>query len=132
MAEVLSLVERGWRGARECSLRLNDRRVAVTHVIAGSLDADVRAMIAPRPSIRLRDVPRKLFPVYLWWALLVHAGGGRLRWVLVDNPRTLKRIGWWCRWFGVTPVRIQERDGRYELHVDGRLCPFDEAFSGAT
>ena len=43
---VLSLVERGWFGARTCSLSLNAMEIPVTHLIKGSLNADLRAMIA--------------------------------------------------------------------------------------
>lgn len=118
--EVLSVVERGWRGARECSLTLNAMAIPVTHLIKGSLSREVRAMIRPYPHIHLVSVPRALFRLWLWWTVGWRTLAGRLRWVLVDQERTLRELTWWCRLWHVTTVLIHEADHGSTLTVQGR------------
>jgi hypothetical protein len=113
--EALSVVERGWRGARECSITLSARAVPVTHLIKGSLKADLRAMIRPYPGVRLVSVPRIAFRAWLWALLVWGTMWGRLRWVLIDHERTLKEVAWWCRMCGLTSVFIQETGQGYDL-----------------
>ena len=117
---VLSVVERGWRGARTCSIVLSAAGVPVTHVIKGYVNRDLRAMIQPYRRMHLISVPRPVFRLGLWCALIVGTVTRRLRWVLVDHERTLREIGWWCRLFDVTPVTIYDTEGGYELYQDGR------------
>ncbi len=114
-SEVLSVVERGWRGARECSITLSARAVPVTHLIKGYLKADLRAMIRSYQGVQLVSVPRAAFRVWLWGLLVWGTMVGRLKWVLVDHERTLREVAWWCRVFGATPVFIQETDQGYDL-----------------
>ena len=117
---VLSLVERGWSGARTCSLMLNIIAIPVTHLIKGWLNAEHRAMIQPRPHIRIISVPRPMFRIGMWLALAGSTLTGRLRWVLIDQERTHQEIGWWCRLFGIVPLMIRETHGGYELEQHGR------------
>jgi len=126
--EVLSVVERGWRGARECSLVLSTVGVPVTHLIKGFLNAELREMIRPYPGIRMISVPRPLFRLWLWWTLCWQTTTGRLRWVLLDHERTLREISWWCRRFGLTSVAVHETHQGYELWVGGRHMPLALAF----
>ncbi len=128
MADALSLVERGWRGARQCSLALNDHRVAVTHLVKGRLSREVRQMIAPQPFIRVCAVPRWAFPACAYGMLIGNAMRGHLRWVLVDHPRTLARLERWCRQVGIVAVFINELDNGYELTVNGQPRAFRDVF----
>ena len=57
MPELLSVVERGWQGARECSLILARQGIRVTHLVKGRLPSGVRALIQPVQGIVLRDAP---------------------------------------------------------------------------
>ena len=114
-SHVLSVVERGWRGARECSIALSARAVPVTHLIKGSLKADLRAMIRPYPGVELISVPRAMFRAWLWGLLVWGTMLGRVRWVLVDHERTLREVAWWCRVCGLTLVFIQETAQGYDL-----------------
>lgn len=120
MTRVLSLVERGWRGARELSLALKDRGVVVTHLIKGRLSKEVREMIRPYPSIRLVDVPKAVFPLACWaWVVT----GGLLRraqWVLVDRDRTASGLDWWCAVLRIGLVRIEERGGGFVVRLGER------------
>ena len=125
-SSVLSLVERGWQGTRQCSLALDARGVPVMHLIKGRLGRDVRAMIRRYPLIRILDVPRPLFPAWVWGILVTGTAVGRVRWILVDNARMLTRVAWWCRRFRLTPVLIRERDRGYELWVADRLASLEE------
>jgi hypothetical protein len=128
---VLSVVERGWRGVRECSIALSAQAVPVTHLIKGRLGADVRAMIRPYPGVRLVSVPRIAFRAWLWGLLAWGTIWGRLRWVLVDHERTLREVAWWCRVCGVTPVFIQETDQGYDLRrSDGERLSLQALIGG--
>ena len=90
---VLSVVERGWRGARQCSLALDAMAIPVTHLIKGYLTPELRAMVRPYPHIRLVSVPRVLFRVWLWPIVLWQTATGRLRWMHIDHERTFKGVG---------------------------------------
>lgn len=125
-ATVLSLVERGWYGARICSLALAGRGVAVTHLIRGVLGPNVRGIIQPHARIRLVEVPRPLYVVALWTSVLVGGALRRIRWVLVDNERTLHRLQWCEAIFGVTAVLMREESPAYALSIRGRVLPLDE------
>jgi len=128
MASVLSLVERGWRGARECSLVLAGRGMGVLHLIKGSLEPEVLAMIQARPGIRLTGIPRPLFRLVLWLVLVGQTLAGRLRWVLVDNERTLRAVAPWCALCRLTPVLIEPDGNGYRLSIHRRVAPLDEVF----
>ena len=123
---VLSIVERGWRGARECSLALHRLAIPVTHLIKGYIGGPVRAMIQTTPLTTIVSVPRALFRVWLWGMLMWQTATGRLRWVLLDHERTLREISWWCRRFGVVPVMLQEHAQGYDLMIDRRRCTLEE------
>ena len=125
---VLSLVERGWAGARQCSMDLSGRGISVHHLIKGHLGRGVRAMIAPVPHVRLTSVPRPLFRFVLWWAVVTETLTGRLRWLIVDHERALGEVQWWCRLFGLTPLFIRDFDDRYELSAGGRIVTAADAF----
>ena len=125
---VLSVVERGWHGARECSLALDAMAIPVTHLIKGYLNAGLRTMIRPYPHIRIVSVPRVLFRIWLWRLVLWQTLTGHLRWILIDHERTLREVAWWCRIFRLTPVVIRETEQGYELWVGGRRMSFSSLF----
>jgi hypothetical protein len=124
---MLSLVEHGWQGARQCSLALKSRHVSVTHVVKGWLERDLRAMIEPHPHIRVVSAPRWAFRLWVWPRVIVGTLQGRLRWILMDHERSHRELAWWCRCFGILPVMIQERDGGgYDLEIHGRRVSLEE------
>ena len=118
--EVLSVVERGWRGARECSLTLNAWAIPVTHLIKGYLSPELRAMVQPHPYIRIVSAPRVAFRIWLWGMLLWCTARGRIQWLLVDHERTLREVTWWCRMCGVILVVIHETAQGFTLELDGQ------------
>lgn len=113
--EVLSVVERGWRGARECSLVLSAKAIPVTHLIKGYVNTELLAMIQPVPHMRIISAPRPLFRLWLWWALGWGTLTRRLRCVLIDHERTLREVSWWCRLWGLASVTIRDTDEGYDL-----------------
>ncbi len=129
MPELLSLVERGWQGARECSLALAPRGIRVTHLVKGRLPADVRALIQPVEGIAIADAPRWWFRGSLWSRLIWGSLTRRLRWILCDHERTLAAIQPWCGPMGVTPVLIRELAEGAELSVRGRVRTLSELVS---
>jgi hypothetical protein len=130
MPELLSVVERGWRGARECSLDVARQGIQVTHLIKGRLPPDVRRLIQPVQGIALYDAPRWRFPLLLWTHLVAGALTRRVRWALFDHERTLAAAGRWCRLAGVTAVLIRESGERVELSVQGQPLTLVELVSG--
>ena len=120
---VLSLVERGWQAARECSLDLERRGIEVLHLIKGRVDPDVLALITPVPNSRLMSIPRTLFWCVAWscwlWLLL----RGRLRIVLVDNQRSLERLYWWAQFTHVQLMMVRPGNAGYEVWARERRLP---------
>lgn len=122
---VLSLVERGWQAARECSLDVEGAGVTVIHIVKGRLSRSIRAMFAPRPHIRIISMPRNLFWLVTGLLFIGVSLAGRLRVVLVDNDRSYRRLGGWVRflgfqqgldvWIPVNLLMVQEGPEGYEL-----------------
>ncbi|MBI2104137.1 MAG: hypothetical protein HYT90_00950 [Candidatus Omnitrophica bacterium] len=112
---VLSLVERGWQAAREYSLDVQREGGGVVHLVKGALSPAVHAMIAPQPRVRVVSVRRALFwPLaWAWCAGLLAAA--RLRGVLVDNERSLRRVRRWVGGPRVRLVRVGPGGRGYEL-----------------
>ena len=113
--QVLSLVENGWRGARQCSLWLSSKGIPVTHLIKGRLSADIRALIRPYPNIYLKDTDRWIFRPLLALHLVGMTLFGGVHAVLVDQPRTLRQVRRWCRRWGIPIFLIEELPGSYQL-----------------
>jgi hypothetical protein len=127
-AGVLSVVERGWFGARDCSLELSARGVPVLHAIKGRLTADELRLIEPRPLITIRAVPRPIFRAWLWLAIARLAARRRIRWCLVDHERTARELAPWLRLLGVRLIELRERADGYDLVAEGRLTSPDQVF----
>ena len=98
---VLSLVERGWCAARKRSFELQREGIGTLHLVKGRLSAEVRSMVEREPGIRLAGIPRQLFWPVAWALCVALAIQRRLRTVLVDNERSLRRVKRWpgCRSF---------------------------------
>ena len=101
---IVSLVERGWQGARECSLdpSLSDRDMV--HVIKGLVPRPVIDMIVTTPSTQLACAPKWLFWLLVWALLPGLWLTGRLQAVLVDNDRSYRRLRGW-QWAGVVVAK---------------------------
>ena len=126
---VLSVVERGWRGARQCSLKLSARGIPVTHLLKGWLRPEIRAMIQPVPGVSVIGSPRWCFRAILWFFVLAGTVSGRLRWVIVDHERSLCQVHGWCRRFGVAVLLIRDTREGFELSRDGQPAFLRELLS---
>ena len=127
-AEVLFAVERGWRGARECSRTLSRQGIAVTHVVKGWAPKEVRALVTPLPFVRMVWVPRWWFRLPLWVLLVAGSLRRRVRWVVVDHERTLREVSGWCKRTGVTLLWMQEHEHGYQLLNNGQPIPDTSEF----
>lgn len=126
--EALSVVERGWAGARQCSLELSRRGIGVTHLIKGRLSREELAMITPVPRVQVRSVGRIWFRLALWAVAGWMAARGRLGWCLVDHERTARELAGVGRWLGIGIVQVRDRDDGYELLVNGRPSSVEDVF----
>lgn len=122
---IVSVVERGWRGARECANAANAAGAPVIHLIKGRISPQVREMIGPTPQQQVVAWPRPLFYLGLWCWLVPRALLGRVRWVLVDHERTYRGLSRWGRWCGVTPVTIREGEEGWTLWRGDARVPLD-------
>lgn len=103
---ILSLVERGWQAAREWSLHQRPPQTSVVHLIKGTLQAEIRSLIRPVPHVTVMAIPRRAFWPVAFGCFLWHVCRGRLQAVLVDNPRSHRRVGLWIRWLRRPNVRM--------------------------
>ncbi len=114
---VISLVERGWQAARECSLDLEPSGLVVVHLVKGRLTRSVRAMVAPKAHIHLMDLPRNLFWLVAWPACIGMQVLGMLRIILVDNDRAYQRLERWASRVQVQLVLVRPVREGYELQL---------------
>ncbi len=120
---VCSLVERGWRAARECSLDPQQQDVRFLHLVKGRLPRPLRALIAPRPNVRIISVPRQAFWAAAWVMLLGLRGCGRLQGVLVDNEKAWRRVEAFSRAVGAALSLVRPGAERYELWAGSARWP---------
>ena len=118
---LLSLVERGWQAARECSLEAAAAGCGTTHLIKGWVPPEVLyGLTPPQPRIRLVGVPKRLFWPIAWLAAMSVNLSGALRAVLVDNERAAKRVGRWLRGRRDRIYLVRPGAQRYELWLGQR------------
>jgi hypothetical protein len=125
---AVSLVERGWQAARDCSLQLEGRDVTITHVMKGMVPRDVLALVEPRPWIRVAPVSRLAFRPLMWVIVLVGGITRQVRWVLCDNERTWRELRPWCRRLGVACVEVHLEPLPFTLRIDDQARGLAEVF----
>ena len=96
MMRVLSLVEKGWAGARQLSIHLARAEGEVEHLVRGRISRDVLAVMTPHPGMRIRGIPRQWYKVIVWIRLFVAQRLRQPSLILIDNERTAQ---WIDRWF---------------------------------
>ncbi len=120
-AVVVSLVEKGWAGARRASIPLAREGLAVRHLVKGRLRRDLLEVITPHPGMTLAGCPPRWYRLAAWLALLWGLLQGRLAWVLVDNDRAAR---WVARSFPMAAGRVvlvqEAADGSPILLRQGR------------
>ncbi len=93
---VISLVEKGWAGARQISLELAREGIVVCHLVKGRLPRELLRVLSSHAELHLKGAPPRLFKTIAWSVLAGSQFNGAARLVLVDNERTLHWVG---RWF---------------------------------
>ena len=125
---VLSLVEKGWAGARQLSIRFSPEGLRVRHLVRGRLAADVLACLSPYAGITIWGIPRRVYRAVVWLELLAAPLHGPVRAILVDNERSVK---WITRWFPQLQDRVvllQERgDGAPVIKWQGAKANLEMA-----
>ena len=117
---VLSLVERGWQAARECSLDLQRQGICVTHLLKGHLSQSVRSLIEPKPHVRIISVHRAFFWPTAWLICLGLTLTGKLKSLLVDNERSYHRFSWWAQGARLNLTMVRQGTEGYEFWVGPR------------
>lgn len=112
---ILSLVERGWQAARELSLDVQARPLCFVHVIKGDHGHRARALVAERPNTRLVSLPYPLFWPGTLSLMVGFALTRRLRGILVDNERSVRRMGRIARFTRVPITLVRQAQEGYEL-----------------
>ncbi len=85
---AISLVEKGWAGARRLSIELSRKGVGVRHLVRGAIAPEFMGIITPYPGISIHGIPVRWYRIAAWWALLWWQFRPNLHAVIVDNART--------------------------------------------
>lgn len=85
---ALSLVEKGWAGARRLSMELSYKGTAVRHLVKGRIAPEFLSVITPYPGISIRGIPVRWYRIATWGTLLSWQFRPDLHAVIVDNSRT--------------------------------------------
>src|SRR5262249_54511388 len=99
---VLSLVERGWRIARQQEIAQPTLRVV--HLVKGRLSPSLQRLIRCQKPAQLISYPRNLFWLFAWIWLVLLGLQGRLCAVWVDSDKALQWVSPWCRRCGINAV----------------------------
>ena len=124
---TLSLVEKGWAGARRLSIVLVRRGVRVYHLVRGELRPEVLEVLTPYEGMQIRGVSRRWYSVITWVTLLRAQVRGELMLVLVDNEKAFGWVSRMCPSLRDRLVLVQEADdgspriGRCGAGVDAAL-----------
>ena len=86
--KALSLVEKGWAGARRLSLDLAGKGTPVTHLVRGSLPRATLEVLTPREGVALVGVPPPLYRPVAWLCLWAGQLTGSVGMVITDNAKT--------------------------------------------
>ncbi len=125
---VLSLVEKGWAGARQLSIRFSREGLQVRHLVRGRLAADVRACLTPYAGITIWGIPRRVYRVVVWLQLFAAPLRGPVRAILIDNERSARWINRWFPHLQEYVILIQERgDGSPVIKWRGAKVNVDAA-----
>ena len=119
MAAAVSMVEKGWGGARRVSIELTRQGMTVHHLVRGRLPKDLIAAITPYAGMRITGVSTRWFRPIVWALLVWRRLTGRAPLVLVDNERAAAWVKGWR--LSSTPLLVLEReDGQPVLRVGDR------------
>lgn len=113
--QVIFLVERGWRGARELAITLARQHLTSRLIIKGKVPADVLEIITPRAGIQVSSYSKWYFKLSVVFIILWHRIFGRLKCVVVNKDRTLRWISALTRLTGCQTVLLNEVGTKIEI-----------------
>lgn len=115
MPDIIFLSERGWQGARTCSLELAKQGKHCQVLVKGRPPKEVRNFITQYPNIVNHFIPRQMFFMYAFLFLLFKKITGKISLVLVERPRAVKLAA--CFPLRTNYCHILEKDSApfYEL-----------------
>ncbi len=129
---VISLVEKGWAGARRVSIAQAQQGANVHHFVRGLLSSEVLHMVRAHKGITVWGISSRWYRLVVWGALVVSQFNQALL-IWVDNERALRWVQWWFPLMRKKVILItEERDGspsiwhqgqRIELSMTGSLDP---------
>ncbi|MBI4430512.1 MAG: hypothetical protein HY587_02230 [Candidatus Omnitrophica bacterium] len=113
--QVIFLVERGWRGARELAIKLARQHLTCWLIIKGKVPSDVLEIITPRAGISVRSLSRWYFKPMVALLVIWHRLFGCLKCVIVNKDRTLFWMSAIVRMVGCHTVLLNEVGESIEL-----------------
>ena len=132
MRHVLSLVEKGWAGARQVSIRFTESGVGVDHLVRGWISREVCEVITPYRGMWIQGIPKQWYKMLAWVRLLFAQRSSQLTLILVDNERTVQWIG---RWFPALRQKVvlvlEAPDGSPQIFWRGRAVEVSALLSVA-
>jgi len=91
-AKAISLVEKGWAGARWLSIDLARQGTPVTHLVKGALPRATREVLTPRPGVSIVGVPQRLYRAAAWLHLWAGQATGSVGMVITDNAKSAEWV----------------------------------------
>ncbi|GEM_PF-1606841 len=113
--QVIFLVERGWRGARELAITLARQHLTSWLIIKGDVPPDVLEIITPRAGIKVSAFSKWYFKLFVAFIIFWHRIFGRLKCVVVNKDRTLNWMSVLTRLLGCQTVLLNEVGTEIEI-----------------
>lgn len=124
---VLSLVEKGWAGARWLSIHMMAQSdVSVRHLVRGTVPRVLLEALTPYARMTITGIPVRLYRLVVWVVLVYGCCTGRLAAVLVDNERAERWVARWFPWLRDHIILVHETsEGRPAIVRHGAQVQLD-------
>ncbi len=109
--EIISLVEKGWTGARQVTIDAVCAGHSVRHFVRGKLPRTVLEVLTPYPNMRIQGYSPRWYRMVVWGALVRRTLSMSTPLVLVDNERALRWVTRWFSWWRNRVVLVPESLG---------------------
>jgi len=119
--EIVSLVEKGWAGARQITMSAVQAGHDVQHFVRGRLSHVLLEALTPYPRMRIRGYSPSWYRVAVWGALVRRTLTLSAPIVLVDNERAMRWVAQWFPWWRSRVIMVREPpDGPLLLTIAGQ------------
>lgn len=89
---ALSLVEKGWAGARLLSIDLARKGTPVVHLVRGKLPRSTLEALTPCKGVEIASVSPQMYRVAAWLRLWAGQSMGSVGLVITDNAKTAEWV----------------------------------------